>query len=106
MPIRQKKPQPGRPEGSRSFDAPSAQAFGEVVREARVAIGLSQDALAHSADLDRTFLSKIERGLNQPTLFAILKIAGALGFKASTLLMSVQRRLDSASAAERPKPTK
>lgn len=71
-----------------------------------MAIGLSQDALAHSADLDRTFLSKIERGLNQPSLFAILKIAGALGFKASTLLMSVQRRLDSVDAAEKPKPIK
>ena len=74
------------------------------MRDARTASGLSQDALAHAADLDRTYLSKIERGVNQPTLFAILKIAGALGFKASTLLVSVQRRLDTAMTDEEPQP--
>jgi transcriptional regulator with XRE-family HTH domain len=100
MPVRPKKPKLGRPTGSRSFDPLSAQVFGDVVRDARAASGLSQDALAHAADLDRTYLSKLERGINQPTLFAILKIAAALGFKASTLLISVQRRLDASLTAE------
>jgi transcriptional regulator with XRE-family HTH domain len=56
-------------------------------------LGLSQDALAHLADLDRSYYSKIERGLSQPTLFAIIKIARALGFKAATLLRLTEREL-------------
>lgn len=94
MPQRPRKPLPGRPTGSRSFDAPSAQAFGRVVREARLACGLSQEALAHEAGLDRSYFSKIERGLSQPTLFAILNIARALGFKASTLVGHTQKLMD------------
>ena len=87
--------------GSRSFDAPSAQAFGTVVREARLAGGFSQEALAHAAGLDRSYFSKIERGLSQPTLFAIMNIARALGFKASTLVGQTQKRLEDPAAKNR-----
>ena len=101
MPQRPRKPRPGRPMGSRSFDAASAQAFGTVVRETRLACGLSQEALAHAAGLDRSYFSKIERGLSQPTLFAILNIAQALGFKASTLVSHTQKRLEDPAATPR-----
>ncbi len=102
MPQRPPKPRPGRPLGSRTFDAPSAQAFGTVVRQARLASGLSQEALAHSASLDRSYFSKLERGLSQPTLFAILNISQALGLKASTLVGHTQKRLEEHTAASRP----
>ncbi len=36
--------------------------FGLNVRRRREAIGLSQEALAEKADLDRTYISGIERG--------------------------------------------
>jgi transcriptional regulator with XRE-family HTH domain len=39
---------------------------------------LSQEALAAKADLDRAFLSGIERGVENPTLFTIQAIADAL----------------------------
>ena len=94
MPIRPRKPQPGRPRGSKTFDATSAVAFGAVVRGARIASGISQEALAHMADLDRSYFSKIERGLSQPTLFAILKISHALGLKGATLVRLTERGID------------
>ena len=100
MPIRPRKPVVGRPKGSSTFDSPSAQAFGTVVRSARVRAGISQEELAYLSELDRSHFSKLERGLSQPTLFAILKIARALGYKASTLVAMTQRILSGDSASE------
>ena len=94
MPTRPRKSVVGRPKGSSTFDAPTAQAFGAVLRSARARAGISQEELAHRSELDRSHFSKIERGLSQPTLFAIFKIARALGYKASTLVALTQRALD------------
>lgn len=53
-------------------------AFGAKVRERRQAKSLSQEALADLAGLDRTYISGIERGVRNPTLLVIVKIAQAL----------------------------
>jgi XRE family transcriptional regulator, regulator of sulfur utilization len=88
------RPRPGRPAGSRSFDPGSAQAFGEVVREARLRAGVSQEVLAAMSDVERSHFSRIERGLSQPTLFAVLKIAKALKINASVLVSRTERLLE------------
>lgn len=49
------------------------------VRRLRVAAGLSQEAFAVDAGLDRTYISRIERTLENPTVMALEKIARALG---------------------------
>ena len=46
--------------------------FGLNVRRRRAAIGLSQKALAEKAELDRTYISGIERGKLRTTLFGDL----------------------------------
>jgi transcriptional regulator with XRE-family HTH domain len=92
---------PGRPRGARTFDPLSAQAFGKVIREVRLLTGLSQEALAHAADLDRTHVSKVERGLLQPSLFAMLKLSAALGYRASYLLAATEREMKRATAKPR-----
>lgn len=99
MPARSRKPQ-GRPKGSTTFDSPTALAFGSVVRAARAKSGLSQEELASRSELDRSYFSKLERGLSQPTLFAIFKIAAALGYKATSLVGMTQRALDGESLLE------
>lgn len=48
------------------------------VRRLRVAAGLSQEAFAVDAGLDRTYISRIERNLENPTVMALEKIARAL----------------------------
>ena len=48
--------------------------------------GWSQEALAHEADLHRTYVSDIERGARNPSLTAIDKIARALGVSCGDLL--------------------
>jgi XRE family transcriptional regulator, regulator of sulfur utilization len=49
--------------------------------------------LAHSADVERSYYGRIERGESQPTLFVILKIANALGVPAGGLVASTEMAL-------------
>ena len=60
--------------------------FGEKLKEARLASGLSQEALALSLELDRTYIGLLERGKRNPSLFTIHKIATFLKIKPSDLL--------------------
>ena len=64
--------------------------FGAKVRERREAKGLSQEDLADLADLDRTYVSGIERGLRNPTLLMSVKIAKALGTTVEELYKGIK----------------
>jgi transcriptional regulator with XRE-family HTH domain len=75
----------------RALTVPSA--FGRVLREQRQARDMSQEALALKANVDRTFVSQIERGIRQPTLTTLCKLAGALEIQPSTLIVRVERML-------------
>lgn len=55
---------------------------------ARQRAGLSQEALAHAADLDRTYVSGIEREIRNPTLTVVAKLAKAVGVAPAELLAS------------------
>ena len=55
------------------------KAFGGNVRRLREASGLSQEALASNAGIDRSYMGGVERGERNPSLSAILDIASALG---------------------------
>lgn len=61
-------------------------AFGARVREVRVGHGWSQEDFAHRADLDRTYISGIERGRRNPTLDIIHRLAQALEVRVADLL--------------------
>lgn len=52
--------------------------FGQKVREERVKLGLSQEALATRAGVHRTYIGMIERAEKNITLENIEKIAKAL----------------------------
>jgi DNA-binding XRE family transcriptional regulator len=53
-------------------------AFGANVRRLRKILGVSQEALADKAELDRAYLSGVERGVRNVSLINICKIANAL----------------------------
>lgn len=61
-------------------------AFGEAVRERRTEKGLSQEELAESSGLHRTYISLIERGIRSPTLISIISLAIALHLKPEELV--------------------
>jgi transcriptional regulator with XRE-family HTH domain len=58
--------------------SPEHVAFGAAVRELRGRRRLTQEALAQRCDMDRTYLSGIERGVRNPSLANILRIAASL----------------------------
>jgi transcriptional regulator with XRE-family HTH domain len=60
--------------------------FGERVKEIRTLKGLSQEQLAHIADVHRTYIGMIERAEKNITLMNIEKIAKALNVPIIELL--------------------
>lgn len=67
--------------------------FGKVLRELREKNSLSQEKLAEFCDLDRTYISLLERGLRQPTLTTLFKLSSALKIKPSELVELVDTKL-------------
>ena len=61
-------------------------AFGKRVRESRKLAGLSQEELAHRADLDRSYVGQVERGERNISLDNIYRIAETFGVEAGKLL--------------------
>ncbi|MGN6257120.1 MAG: helix-turn-helix domain-containing protein [Solirubrobacterales bacterium] len=73
---------------------PSSQdllALGEAIREARKEQDLSQEALALAADVDRAFMSALERGQRNVTLANLLKVCRALDEEPSALFKRWER---------------
>ena len=65
-------------------------AFGHVLRQRRREAGLTQEQLALEADVQRNYVSLIERGVNQPTIAVLFKLAHALKCRPSTLILLVE----------------
>lgn len=61
------------------MSAKRLKAFGNQVRQIRKEQGLSQEALAAKAKLDRSYMGRIERGEMNVTLTKIYQVADALG---------------------------
>lgn len=66
--------------------------FGNVLKEVRTTKKISQEKLAEYCDLDRTYISLLERGLRQPTLTTIFKVSKALDITPSELIKKVEVR--------------
>ncbi len=67
--------------------------LGTVLRELRENKKLSQEKLAEFCDLDRTYISLLERGLRQPTITTLFKLSDALNIKPSELVELVDIKL-------------
>ena len=56
------------------------------VKARRKHLNLSQEQLALEADVDRTYVSQIERGIGNPSLLVLHKLAVVLRIELSELL--------------------
>ncbi len=65
--------------------------FGQVIRTARKRNAWSQERLAEAADLNRSYLGEIERGVVSPSLATIHKLASALGSSIAALIETSER---------------
>lgn len=70
---------------------PNHHHIGILIAKHRKANALSQNALAERTDLDRTYISMLERGLRSPSLETIIKVANAMGIKGSDLLSELEQ---------------
>ena len=63
--------------------------LGLNVRRRREEKELTQEALAERANLDPTYISGIERGVRNPSVLSVVRIAKALGVTTSKLMEKV-----------------
>lgn len=82
MPKRQKQVQP--------TDL-RLRAVGAVVRQFREQAGRSQERLSAECGFDRTYISRVERGIINPTVGRLWSIAGALELPLSQLTGRMER---------------
>jgi len=59
--------------------------LGANIRRLREDLAVSQEAFADSCEIDRTYISGIERGRRNPTIAVVARIADALGVDISRL---------------------
>jgi ribosome-binding protein aMBF1 (putative translation factor) len=78
-----------RPSPRHAF-APELVAFGNAIRKRRLALGLSQEALAHEACIDRSYMSSVERGGQNIGLVLAAQIARALDMALADLTKSAR----------------
>lgn len=60
--------------------------FAQDLRAARQAKGLSQEELAHRADIDRTYISSLERSVYNASIDVVDRLSTVLDVEASELL--------------------
>jgi DNA-binding XRE family transcriptional regulator len=71
---------------------PLLRALGQEIRERRIQLSFSQEALAHEAGLHRNVIGRLERGTYNPSLLTLLSIAVELDVSVSDLLDAAERR--------------
>jgi transcriptional regulator with XRE-family HTH domain len=70
----------------RIADQALKSAFGKAVRNRRLASGISQEKLAELADIHRTYVGDVERGLRNIAIINMFRIAEALNTPLTSLV--------------------
>ncbi len=70
-----------------------ADSFGIVLKRLRKEKGISQTALAKNCQLDRTFISLLERGQRQPSLSTIFVIAEKLQITPTDFVSKIDQQM-------------
>lgn len=68
---------------------------GKVIQNYREKRGLSQEVVSGLADIGRTHLSAIERGVRKPTLDTFFKLANAMDISPSELMKLIEDEISS-----------
>jgi transcriptional regulator with XRE-family HTH domain len=59
--------------------------LGAAIRSLRKARGISQEELAYRSQIDRSYMSSIERGVQNPGVMTIVQIAAGIGVSVAEL---------------------
>jgi transcriptional regulator with XRE-family HTH domain len=74
------------PNPSRKRQSVPLLSLGKAIRTIRLAKGISQEELALLAEVDRSYLGRVERGDNNAALLTLKKLADALGITLAKLM--------------------
>lgn len=66
--------------------------LGDRIRRYRSRLGLSQEALAYEAGLNRTYIASLEAGQRNPSLDLMARLAKALGIDLGELVKGLQAK--------------
>lgn len=69
---------------------PALISLGAAIRRARLERGVSQEELAHLSSLDRSYMSSIERGTQNPGIISVLRIANAMEMTLTELMAEAE----------------
>ncbi|WP_396432167.1 helix-turn-helix domain-containing protein [Limnohabitans sp.] len=67
-------------------NAPELSQLGAAIRKARKEAGISQETLAHTAEIERSYFGAIERGEVNVTFMNLVKVSRELGVPLANLL--------------------
>ena len=63
-----------------------------MLKELRSEVGISQENLAYESELDRSFISMMERGLRIPTISTLFQISKCLKTTPSEIMKRIEER--------------
>lgn len=80
----------GVPNLSQHRRSPALVSLGAAIKKLRLSQGLSQEALSLMAEVDLSYLGRVERGDNNVALLTLQKISHALGLTLAELMAEAQ----------------
>ncbi|MGJ7491439.1 helix-turn-helix domain-containing protein [Variovorax sp. ZT4R33] len=77
-----------------SQDPALLKALASELKARRAALGMSQDELAFSAGINRTFVAKLELATTSPSLSSLFRLSNGLNAEPWELILAVQQRYE------------
>jgi len=65
--------------------------LGDELRAARQSAGMTQEEVAATAGIDRSYLSQLENDHKSPTVDVLFLVCGAIGVRASVVIARVEQ---------------
>lgn len=78
------------PNLSRNRQDPALIALGDAIRRVRLSMGISQEKLALLAEVDRSYVGRVERGDNNVAVLTLARLAHALGISIAKLMQEAK----------------
>jgi len=78
------------PNPSRNRQDPALVALGAAIRRVRLSKGISQEKLALLAEVDRSYVGRVERGDNNVAVLTLSKLALALDMTMAKLMLKAK----------------
>jgi transcriptional regulator with XRE-family HTH domain len=65
--------------------------LGQILRETRLAAGLTQEQLALTAAVDRSYISQLERDLKSPTVSTLFRLCQAMKASPTAIIARLEQ---------------